>query len=49
MNDLISESDDLPLHGESEMTDEQWIEYLIRQDKGVMTMEEFERLGTKAI
>ena len=49
MNNLISESDDLPLHGESEMTDEQWIEYLIRQDKGVMTMEEFERLGTKAI
>lgn len=49
MNDLISESDDLPLHGESEMTDEQWFEYLIRQDKGVMTMEEFERLGTKAI
>lgn len=49
MNDLISESDDLPLHGELEMTDEQWIEYLIRQDKGVMTMEEFERLGTKAI
>ena len=49
MNDLISESDDLPLHGESEMTDEQWLDYLIQQDKGVMTMEEFERLGTKAI
>ena len=49
MNDLISESDDLPLHGESEMTDEQWLEYLIKQNKGFMTMEEFERLGTKAI
>ena len=49
MNDLISESDDLPLHGESEMTDEQWLDYLIQQDKGVMTMEEFERLGTNAI
>ena len=28
MNDLISESDDLPLHRESEMTDEQWITLL---------------------
>ena len=49
VNYLVSQLDDLELNRESEMTDEQWIEYLIRQDKGVMTMEEFERLGTKAI
>ena len=49
MNNLVSQLDDLEPNRESEMTDEQWIEYLIRQDKGVMTMEEFERLGTKAI
>ena len=47
INNLVSQLDDLELNRESEMTDEQWL--LIRQDKGVMTMEEFERLGTKAI
>ena len=31
MNDLISESDDLPLHGESEMTDEQCLLDKIRE------------------
>ena len=49
MNNLVSQLDDLESNRESEMTDEQWLEYLIRQDKGVMTMKEFERLGTKAI
>jgi hypothetical protein len=49
VNNLVSQLDDLELKRESEMTDEQWLDYLIRQDKGVMTMEEFERLGTKAI
>ena len=49
MNNLISQLDDLKLNRESDMTDEQLFDYLIRQDKGVMTMEEFERLGTKAI
>ena len=49
MNNLVSQLDDLELNRESEMTDEQWLDYLIRQDKGVMTMEEVERLGTKAI
>jgi len=49
MNNLVSQLDDLKLNRESEMTDEQWLDYLIRQDMGVMTMEEFERLGTKAI
>jgi hypothetical protein len=49
MNNLVSQLDDLEPNRESEMTDEQWLEYLIRQDKGVMTMKEFERLGTKAI
>ena len=37
------------LLNESNMTDEQCFKYLLRQDKGFMTMEEFERLGTKAI
>ena len=49
VNYLVSQLDDLELNRESEMTDEQWLDYLIRQDKGVMTMEEFERLGTNAI
>ena len=49
VNNLVSQLDDLELNRESDMTDEQWYDYLIRQDKGVMTMEEFERLGTKAI
>ena len=37
------------LLNESNMTDEQCFKYLLKQDKGFMTMEEFERLGTKAI
>lgn len=49
MNNLVSQLDDLESNRESEMTDEQWLEYLIKQNKGFMTMEEFERLGTKAI
>ncbi len=49
MNNLVSQLDDLEPNRESEMTDEQWLEYLIKQNKGFMTMEEFERLGTKAI
>ena len=48
-NDLISQLEDLEPNSESEMTDDQWFEYLIRQDKGYMTMNEFNRLGTKAI
>jgi hypothetical protein len=48
-NDLISQLEDLEPNSESEMTDDQWFEYLIRQDKGFMTMNEFNRLGTKAI
>ena len=49
MNNLVSQLDDLEPNRESEMTDEQWLEYLIKQNKGFITMEEFERLGTKAI
>ena len=49
MNNLVSQLDDLEPNRESEMADEQWLEYLIKQNKGFMTMEEFERLGTKAI
>ena len=49
VNNLVSQLDDLELLRESDMTDDQWFDYLIRKDKGVMTMEEFERLGTKAI
>lgn len=44
-----SQQEDVELLNESNMTDEQWFKYLLRQDKGFMTMEEFERLGTKAI
>lgn len=40
---------DSTLLNESHMIDEQWFKYLLKQDKGFMTMEEFERLGTKAI
>ena len=49
---LLSEDlavNDSGLINESNVTDEQWLKYLIRQDKGFMTMEEFEHLGTKAI
>ena len=42
-------TNDSELLNESNMTDEQCFKYLLRQDKGFMTMEEFERLGTKAI
>lgn len=44
-----SQQEDIELLNESNMTDEQWFKYLLKQDKGFMTMEEFERLGTKAI
>ena len=49
MNNLISQLDDLELTLESDMSDEQFFEYLIRRDNGSMTMKEFERLGIKAI
>lgn len=42
-------TNDSELLNESNMTDEQCFKYLLKQDKGFMTMEEFERLGTKAI
>ena len=44
-----SQQEDIDLLNESNMTDEQWFKYLLKQDNGFMTMEEFERLGTKAI
>lgn len=49
MNNLISQLDDLELNIESDMIDEQFFDYLIKQDKGALTMKEFERLGIKAI
>lgn len=48
LNEDLS-TNDSELLNESNMTDEQCFKYLLRQDKGFMTMEEFERLGTKAI
>lgn len=44
-----SQSDDMESLIESCMTDEDFFDYLVKQDKGIMTMEEFEYLGTKAI
>jgi len=48
LNEDLS-TNDSELLNESNVTDEQCFKYLLRQDKGFMTMEEFERLGTKAI
>lgn len=44
-----SQSDDMESLIELCMTDEDFFDYLVKQDKGIMTMEEFEYLGTKAI
>lgn len=54
MNFIKTMNESTPLYhldneNEAELSDEEWLEYLIRQDKGVMTMDEFEHLGTKAI
>ena len=35
MNNLVSQLDDLEPNRESEMPDEQWLEYLIKQNKGL--------------
>ena len=44
-----SQSDDIDSSINPQMTDEVFFDYLVKQDKGIMTMEEFEQLGTKAI
>ena len=44
-----TQSDDIESSINPHMTDEDWFDYLVKHDKGIMTMEEFEYLGTKAI
>ena len=44
-----SQSDDIESSINPHMTDEDLFNYLVKQDWGIMTMEEFEYLGTKAI
>lgn len=44
-----SRTDDVESIIQSSMTDEDWFNYLVKQDKGIMTMDEFEELVTKAI
>jgi len=44
-----SQLDEIESLSTSCLTEEELFDYLVKQDKGVMTMEEFECLGTKAI
>ena len=44
-----SRTDDMESIIQSSMTDEDLFNYLVKQDKGIMTMDEFEELVTKAI
>ena len=44
-----SRTDDMESIIQSSMTDEDLFNYLVKQDKGIMTMDEFEELVTKTI
>ena len=44
-----SRTDDMESIIQSSMTNEDLFNYLVKQDKGIMTMDEFEELVTKTI